>query len=290
MILSYLAFAAIGIMWGCNYLYMKMAVAVLLPSQVAWLRVFFGAFPVLSLALARKALNPKDLKHFWKLLGLAMIANVLPFYFLVKGTQHLKSGVAGVMAGSIPLITLAISVIFLPSEKIGPRKVTGLIAGFVGVALVAQLQNALKVGHSDEIHGIVYLLIAGFFFAGTMVYTKKFLSPLKMSTLQLSAYQTCLAAVCMAVFTPFSGMEVLWSQPKLFAMVALGLGLLGTGVAYILFFQIIETLGPITASAVYFIPPPVALIVGAIFAGEMLTPLQFAGSGLILAGVYLARS
>jgi drug/metabolite transporter (DMT)-like permease len=290
MALSYLAFVALGIIWGTNFLFMKIAVGTLHPLQIAWCRVFFGAIPILIAALLRRALHWRDLRRIHHYLALALLANVLPFYLLVKGTEHLKSGIAGVMAGAVPLVTVAIAAIFLPSEKIGPRKAMGLGLGFCGVALVAQVPKFLSTGISGELYGVGFMMLAAVCFASTMVYTKKWLNPLKLTPLQLAAYQTLIATIILSFLTPLKGIENVLSNPKIFWTAVIGLGLFGTGISYILFYYIIEKLGPVTASSVYYIPPLVALVMGSFFVNETISLAQGMGSFLILVGVYFARS
>lgn len=290
MIASYFAFGCLGIFWGTNFLFMKMAVSVLQPLQIVWCRVLFGAVPILLIALSRKSLHWSDFKRAHHFIVLALLANVLPFFFLVKGTQYLKSGIAGVLAGTVPLVTAVLATLFLPSEKIGTRKVIGLLLGFLGVGCVAQLQNAFSNGLSDEFYGVTFMLLGALSFASVIVYTKKVLAPFKITALQLASYQTLFASVILALITPTQGLEVVLSSQKIFWTVIVGLGLFGTGISYVLFYYIIEKLGPVTASSVYYIPPVIALSLGAIFANESISPLQAIGTLFIFAGVYFARA
>src|SRR5205085_514050 len=103
--IPYLVFASLGIIWGSNFLFMKMAVSVLEPMQVVWLRVLFGSIPILIYAFSRKALRWSDLKKVHHFIAMSVLANLLPYFFFVKGTQSLKSGIAGVISGTIPLMT-----------------------------------------------------------------------------------------------------------------------------------------------------------------------------------------
>ena len=288
--LSYLAFASVGLMWGINFLFMKMTAPVLSPIQVVWCRVIFGTFPILLIALARRSLRWIDLKQSHHFLVLALLSNVLPFYFLTKGTQFLKSGIAGVLAGSVPLMTAILAFFFLPSDKIGFRKCLGLGIGFAGIALVAEFQKSLSGSLGGELYGVGYMFLAVLSFALVVIYSKRVLAPLNLTAIQTACYPTLIASLIMTCITPIEGLDALFSNPEVFFAAVVGLGFLGTGIAYILFYYIIDKLGAITASSVYYMPPVVALGAGAVFAHESISTLQGIGTLFIFAGVYFARN
>jgi drug/metabolite transporter (DMT)-like permease len=289
MTTHYLAFAGLGIVWGTNFLFMKMAVSVLDPLQVVWLRVLFGSLPILTYALLRKSLKWSDLKNTHHFITMSLLANVLPYFFFVKGTQHLNSGVAGVISGTIPLMTVLFSILFLPSERVNQRKILGLILGFLGVTLIAYRQNTASAAFSGEAKGAVFMLLGSVGYATAMVYARMFITPLKMGALQLAAYQTFFGSLILTVTTSTQGIAVLWDHPDIILALVLGLGFLGTGCAFVMYYSIIEHLGAVTASSVFYIPPLVALLVGGIFMKETISLIQTFGTFLLLGGIYFAR-
>lgn len=286
---SYLAFLATGIMWGTNFLFMKKAQVLLQPLQVTWLRIAFGAVPIFGLALAKGLFKWRDFKWFYHFIALALLGNVLPFFLLMKGSQLLSSGIAGVMAGTVPLVTALIASVFLHSEKLSRRKIAGLLVGFGGVGLVANLHSAFSNNVGDGALGAAYMLATALSFGSAVIYTKRWLVPLKLNPVQIAAYQMVFSLIISTVILPWQGLDAIFAHPQIFLGVAVVLGFFGTGISYIFFYYIIEKLGPVTAASVYYIPPVVALTMGAFFAGETISGIQLIGSCLIFSGVYLAK-
>lgn len=288
MTVPYLVFAGLGIIWGSNFLFMKMAVAMLEPMQVVCLRVICGSVPILAYALARGELKFGHWKRAHHFIIMSLLANVLPFFFFVKGTQSLASGIAGVISGTIPLMTFLLTILLLPGEKPDYRRLAGVALGLAGVALVADTSGAAVAGGSAR--GAVFVLLGSASYALAMVYARKFLTPLKMGAVPLAAYQTMAAAVMLFLATPLNGASEIFHAPAVLWSLVLGLGLAGTGVAFVMYYFLIERLGAVTASSVYYIPPLVALFAGAVFMNESVSRGQGLGTALILAGIYLARN
>ncbi|MFP3277469.1 MAG: EamA family transporter, partial [Paraburkholderia sp.] len=106
----------------------------------------------------------------------------------------------------------------------------------------------------------------------------------------LSTWQIGFALLTISCVTDFHGIGRIAAHPAALAGLVLGLGLLGTGVAYMLYYFIVQRLGALAASSVTYIPPVVALLVGLVFAGEPLRPLHLLAMACILGGVYLLQS
>lgn len=287
---DYILFLFLGIIWGTNFLFMKMSVQVITPMQVAFLRVVFGAIPILLFGLVKKnSIRLSHIKFSHHFLFMGLLNTVIPYVGFIKGTQLLKSGVAGGISGIIPLMSASIAIIFLPEEKMNSRRVWGLILGFIGVALISNLSKVFDQSSNDELLGTVYMLLGSLGYAAAVIYAKKFVTPLKLNTLSLACYQTLAASFILAFVTPYDGIGSIFQSPIPLLALILGLGLLGTGSAFIIYYRLIEKLGAVTASSVFYIPPVVALLVGSVIAKEVIEPIQFFGTILVLAGVYLSK-
>jgi drug/metabolite transporter (DMT)-like permease len=284
-----LIFAALGAIWGTNFLFMKLAVRVVSPLQVVWLRVVFGAVPLLLFALWRGSLALKDWRSAHLLLLTSLLSTVVPYLGFVKGTQLLASGAAGAISGVVPLMTALVAASVLPAERIGRRKAVGLALGLAGVLCVADVTSFGSASSGRALVGTLYMLMGAAGYACGLVYVRKYVSPLGLSPIALAGYQTAGAAVLLTPCTPLRGIAVLLDAPGALAAVALGLGLLGTGVAFILYYRLIETMGAVSASSVFYVPPAVALVVGAAIGHEGIALTQCLGAVLILLGVFLAR-
>jgi drug/metabolite transporter (DMT)-like permease len=192
---------------------------------------------------------------------------------------------AGVLIGATPLVTLGIAALALPTEPVTRRKVVGLLAGFAGVVLV--------IGPWRDAGGSVgarfACLAAAFSYAIGFVYVRRFLSPRGLAPLALAASQLAAAAVLQAVATPF----LAWHAPAVGLRVGASvgvLGLLGTGLAYVLYFRLIGDLGATTASAVNYLVPVFAVVISIVLLGEPLSWNLAAGGLVVLAGVAYAEN
>lgn len=286
---SWALLGLLGIIWGTNFLFMKIAVAVVPPLEVAWLRTIFGAVPIAGLALARRSLAPSDLRLAHHFAIMALLANVGPYVFFVIGTSHLPSGVAGVISGAIPFVTAVIVAVALPVERLTRSKILGLGIGFAGILLVAPLHGAAAHAGVSPLIGVGAMLAGSVSYALALVYARRFVAPLKLSPLKLAAYQMLFAVLFLAPFAaPGHWSDLLASKPALLSLV-LGLGLVGTGIAFVIYYQLIQTLGAMKAASVYYIPPVVALGVGWTFAGEIISLTQAVGAALVMAGIFYAN-
>lgn len=259
----------LGIIWGTNFLFMKLAVAVIPPLEVAWLRTLFGAVPIAGFALATGALDRNDWRNLHHFAAMALLANVGPYVCFVLGTQHLPSGIAGVISGAIPFITAGVIAVALPAEVLTRSKLIGIAVGFAGVVLVAPLgQSGPYHAGASPMLGVIAMLGGSLSYALALVYAKRFVSPLRFSPVRLAAYQMAIAFVLMIPFAAPGHWNALIAHPAALLGLVVGLGLLGTGIAFVIYYFLIARLGALKAASVYYIPPVVALAVGATFAGE----------------------
>ena len=285
---DYVIFAGLGLMWGTNFLLMKMAGRVVTPMQVTWLRVLCGALPILGLAWWRGCLKREHLRHWPHFVTLAVVTSIIPYLGFALGTQDLKSGAAGAIAGVVPLMTAVLAAFALPGDRLSWRQLLGLIAGGSGVALVAQVGQVGVAG--DHVwRGLMFMICGALGYAVAVVYQRRFVTPLRLSPLALACYQTMIAATLLTIFTPKAGLGALFADVNALLILTIGLGVVGTGLAFIMYYHVIEALGAVTASSVFYLPPVTALTMGAALAGEWITGLQICGAVLILAGVWLAK-
>ena len=209
------------------------------------------------------------------------------YYGFAKGTALLPSGIAGVMAGTIPIFSFILASIFLSDEKISLSKIIGISLGLIGIILISKPSGSNLNG--INLAGIGYIILGCFSVGASFVYAKKFIQPLQIPAAALTTYQLLGGLIILIFVTPVEGMGNIWSSTSASLGIVIGLGILGTGLAYILYYYIIEKLGAIAASSSTYIPPIIALAIGYIFAGEVITIVDIFATGLIFAGVILLR-
>jgi drug/metabolite transporter (DMT)-like permease len=122
----------------------------------------------------------------------------------------------------------------------------------------------------------------------SFVYTRRYITPLNIGAIPLATYQMGLASMLFALTTDVAGITQVFDDTRAWLALVLGSGVLGTGVAYIGYYYIVDRLGALTASSVNYVPPVVALVIG-VLAGEAIDPLGYVAAGLILLGVALLQ-
>jgi drug/metabolite transporter (DMT)-like permease len=281
------AFVALGAIWGSNFIFMKWAAETVTPGQITLLRVLFGFLPVLAYALARRALSGRHVRHVHHFFVMSLLATSVYYFAFAAGTSLLPSGVAGALSGAIPLFTFLSASIFLRSERLTPPRLLGVLIGFGGVLLFARPWESSNT--ADPV-GVLYMLLGSASVGVSFVYAKKFISPLAIAPAALTTYQIGLALLTLLLVTDLSGLTELADDRTALLGVVIGLGLLGTGLAYILYYFLVNSLGAVTASSATYLPPVVALAIGWLLVGEPLRLSDGVAVLLILTGVAVLRA
>ncbi|MCX2947071.1 DMT family transporter [Lentzea sp. NEAU-D7] len=278
-------FLLLALLWGSSFTFIKVSLEGLTPGQLVLSRLILGAAVLLSIAAIRKVALPRSVQVWGHIAAAGLFGNVIPFLLLSYGEKTTGAGIAGVLIGATPLLTLALATAALPTERATSRKAIGLALGFVGVVLlIGPWHESL-----GSLSGRLACFGAAVSYAIGFVYVRKYLSPLGLAPLSLAASQLVSAAVLQAVVTPFLG----WRTPDFTGPVTLSivlLGLFSTGLAYVLYFRLIGDVGATTASAVNYVVPVFAVLVSVLFLGEHVTWNLLAGGLVVLVGVAYAEN
>jgi drug/metabolite transporter (DMT)-like permease len=280
---AYAAFALLGLIWGSNFIFMKWAAALISPAQMVLLRVLFGFLPLLVLALAMRSLRWRHWRYAHHFLVMSVLAMAFYYFAFAKGTALLLSSVAGMLSGATPIFTFVTALTILREEPINARTIGGMVLGFFGVLLIARPWSHDVA--SANLAGVLWMIAGSFSFGFSFVYARKFVSPLKLAPLALTTYQIGFALAILALTTDLRGVTAVFGDTRASIGLVVGLGLLGTGLAYILYYRIVDRLGAIAASGVTYLPPVVALVIGVALVGEPVQAFDLVGVAAILAGV-----
>ncbi|WP_118178662.1 DMT family transporter [Paraburkholderia phosphatilytica] len=260
MKLTRFAFVLLGLVWGSNFIYMKWASVLITPTQIAFLRVLFGFLPLACAAWRARAINRRQVRHLPHFFVMAAVATAFYYVSIVKGTALLPSGIAGVLGGSIALFTALFSVLFLRSEKLNWLMALGVTCGFAGIALIARPWE----GASSPIDpvGVSWMVAGASVFGLSYVYVRRFLSPHQLPPLALVTWQMGIALILLALATDFTGIGRLFTDWRAATGVIVGLGIFGTGIAFLIYYFLLQELGAVAASSSTYITPVVALLIG----------------------------
>ncbi|PCE22244.1 EamA family transporter [Paraburkholderia acidicola] len=286
MRLTKASFVFLGLCWGSNFIYMKWAAVLISPMQIAFLRVLFGFLPLAVVASYKGVINRGQVKHIPHFFVMAAVATAFYYVAIVKGTALLPSGVAGVLGGSIAIFTAIASVLFLRTEKLNALMGFGVIAGFAGIVLIARPWEGEN--NANDLTGVAWMLGAAIILGLSYVYVRRFLSPLNLPPLAMVTWQMGLALAILAALTDYSGMGRLMQDWRAAAGVVVGLGFLGTGMAFLLYYYLLQELGAVAASGATYITPTVAVLIGWL-AGERVDMLEIAAVALILASIAMLQ-
>ena len=285
--LPLIAFCTLGVIWGSNFIYMKLAANFITPMQIVFYRVLFGFVPVVIYARLRGDLRWQHLRHIGHYFVMGMLATAVYYYGYAKGASLLLSGVAGAISGAIPLFSFVLAVLFIAEEKATRLKITGILVGFVGVVIIGFPSGEGLA--SANMEGVFYMVAGSLSVGASFVYAKKFIIPLKIPASALTTYQLGLGLLVLALFADYNGINNIFSNMHASIGLIVGLGLLGTGLAYIIYYYIVEKLGAVSASSVTYIPPIVALLIGALLVGEPIKLADYGATLLIFTGVFLLK-
>jgi drug/metabolite transporter (DMT)-like permease len=275
---DWLLFLAVGTIWGSSFLFMAIGLEAFRPGLVTWLRILFGAVALWIVPGVRGAAI--DRVDRVRLLALSISWVAIPFTLFPLAQGSVNSAIAGMLNGAAPIFTAVIATI-LHRRAPGSRQLIGIPLGFLGVAAIAL--SAAGEGASQVV-GVVLIVVA------TICYGIAFniATPLQQryGSLPVMARILAIGAVLTSPLGLWSlpGSGFTWSAVAATAAV----GVLGTGVAFVLMGRLVGRVGPTRASIVGYLIPVVALALGVLFRGDEVGPLAIAGVALVIAGAYLA--
>jgi drug/metabolite transporter (DMT)-like permease len=280
--LKWIILIALALIWGSSFILIKKGLDGLNPFQLGSLRIIFCA--VFLLIIGFNSLKSIAL-HQWKYIALtSLFGTFIPAYLFAIAQTKVSSSICSILNSLTPLNTLILGAFFF-GLNFRRNQIFGIIIGLIGTTVL--IFNGRAQGVSEDNSYSVFVLIATVCYATNVNLIKKYLSDVKPLSITTGNFLVMLVpAIFILYFTDFSAkMNLQATQHAMFFVMILGI--VGTGVANVIFYKLIQISSPIFASSVTYLIPVVALLWG-IFDNEMLTPLQFLGAFIILIGVYLS--
>ena len=276
VILTLLAF-----IWGASFMLIKIADRQLAPSTLILARV--GSATLLLAAIALLQLGPRRtlaaLRDRWGwLVVVGLVNTAVPFWLLSWGETRIDSGLASIIQGAVPIFNALLAFAFFREARVNGIRLVGLGIGFVGVALLVGDQPHGKLLAALAVVAMALCYAIGTLFAGRYLRG----TPPLVVALASTAVSTLAVLPVGVVQAPSEA----WHGKTIAAVLVLGF--VGTAIAYLLFFALIQRAGSNYATLVTYLVPPIALLYGAVFLGESFGAAAFAALALILVGVGLA--
>ena len=271
----------LALIWGASFMLIKIADRQLAPSTLVLGRL--GSATLLLAAIAAVSLGfratMRELRAAWLWLVVVSLVNTaVPFWLLSWGETRIDSGLASIIQGAVPIFNAVIAYGFFREERVGGLRFVGLAIGFVGVALLVGAQPQGKLLGALAVVGMALCYAIGTLLAGRHLRG----TPPLLVALASTGVST-LAVLPVGVVQAPAGA---WHAETIASILVLGL--VGTGIAYLLFFALIQRAGANYATLVTYLVPPIALAYGAIFLGESFGAVAYGALALILVGVALA--
>jgi drug/metabolite transporter (DMT)-like permease len=285
--LDWLLFVVLGFMWGSSYLFIKIGVDEGLPPfTLITLRLGIGFMLLASVVLLAREALPRSAKTYGHLIVMGAVNIAIPFSLITWAELTVDSALAAILNAAVPLFVIIIAAIFLRDERITANRLAGLAIGFVGVAILVGFDPSDVAG--SDLAGEIALIGSTISYAVGAVYARRNihgLRPMIPALFQVSFALIMVFVLAMLFERPF---EVGVTPTAMFAVI--WLGLLGSGVAYLLFFRILGRWGATRTSMVAYLLPVYGIALGGLVLNEPIDIRLLLGTALVIGGVALVNS
>jgi drug/metabolite transporter (DMT)-like permease len=275
----------LALIWGSAFLWIKLADRGFSPVEVTLARLALGAALLFAIMRMRHEKVPRSARLWAHIAVAALFANAVPYLLFAVAEQTVSSSAAGIINATTPLWTVVLALAVRHQQAVTSWQAAGLIAGFAGAVLIflpwQTASDLFSVGGLE-------CLTASISYAVSYIYMDRFLARRGVGPVTLSACQLAAATVMLAIALAVTGAPAPHFTAESVAAVVV-LGIAGTGLAYVLNYQIITSEGATVASTVTYLLPVVAIVLGVLVLSESITVTTLAGITLVLAGVALTR-
>jgi drug/metabolite transporter (DMT)-like permease len=284
----WIVFLALGFLWGSSYLWIKIGLEGGLPplTLIAGRLLLGGLFLATVVAIARQEL-PRSARMYGHLFVMSIVNIVLPFILITVGEQTIDSALASILNATVPLTVIVLAPMFLPDERITPARVAGLAVGFAGVILLVA-PDLVNLSDSD-LTGELMMLGSSICYGIGNVYARRNvhgLRPMIPALFQVSFALLVVGPLALLIDRPF---QTVMLTPAAVAAI-LWLGILGSGLAYLCYFTLLQRWGATRTSMVAYLLPVVGILLGALVLGDPVTANRILGTALVIAGIALVNS
>jgi drug/metabolite transporter (DMT)-like permease len=280
----WLVFILLGAIWSSSFMWIKIAVQEIGPSTLVALRVLFGLLFGVLVIYIQRIQWPRNIRGWLPLLLLGIFNIAIPFFLISWGEQSIDSAVASILNATVPLFTILIAHFLLQDDKITGPKVLGLLMGFAGVVILMSKDIGASLG---SLLGQFAIVLASAFYAGGAVYARK--TTHDMPGILRSAGPLLPATVVMWLAMLLFESPVKFPQLAITWIALLFLGVLGSGLAFVMSYYLLHEIGPTRTSMVTYLFPLGGVILGVIFLNEQLSWQLVAGAVLIVLSLIVAN-
>jgi drug/metabolite transporter (DMT)-like permease len=282
-LLNWLLLLALSVLWGGSFFFVGMAVMALPPLTLVLLRVAIAAAALHLVLRVTRTAKHWDGKAWLAFFGMGLLNNAIPFSLIVWGQTQIASGLASILNATTPLFTVLVAHVLTADERLTKGRIAGVLLGLAGVVVLIGPQALAGLG--ADVMAQLAILGAALSYAFASIFGRRFkrmgVPPLATAAGQVTASSLLLLPVALVAERPWT---LAMPGPPVWAAVV-GLALLSTALAYVLFFRILASAGAVNLMLVTFLIPVSAVVLGSAFLGEALAPADFLGMALIGLGL-----
>ena len=278
---AWVLFAAMSLIWGLPYLFIKVAVAEVDPATLVFARTTLALIILLPLAMRAGALRPA-LRHWRPAAIFALLEMGIPWLLLSDAETRISSALAGLLLAAVPIIGAVVTAFMGDRHNLAPMRLAGMLLGVVGVAALVGVDAS--AGHLDWLSVAQLLTVATCYAVAPIIIDRQANPAPAIGTITVSILLVSVA------YLPFGvpGLVRAWPLQPDTAGSLLVLGWLCTALAFVLFFRLIAAAGPVRAVVITFINPAVAIVLGVVVLSENITAGMLVGFPLVILGSFLA--
>jgi drug/metabolite transporter (DMT)-like permease len=280
----WLVFILLGAIWSSSFMWIKIAVQEIGPITLVALRVLLGLLFGMVVIYIQRIQWPRTFKEWTPLFVLGVGNIAIPFFLISWGEQSIDSAVASILNATTPLFTILIAHYLLQDDKMTAPKVLGLLMGFAGVVILMSKDIGASLG---SVLGQLAIVLASAFYAGGAVYARK--TTQDMPGIMRSAGPLLPATVVMWLAMFVAESPVKFPQLGITWVALLFLGVLGSGLAFVLSYYLLHEIGPTRTSMVTYLFPLGGVILGVAFLNEELSWQLAVGAALIILSLVVAN-
>jgi len=281
--LDYILLSILALIWSSAFFNIKIATYSFGPVTIAFLRIFFGAIPVVVLCLYKKIKIEAFSKDWYWFALIGMVNLVIPFFLIAYGVQKVQSNLAAILMASTPLSATVLAHFFTSNEKINFTKAFGVLLGFSGIVFL--FSDNILINESNFFSALIIFFASTFYVIGGLL-------TLKISNKRnenVTASILIWATLFLIPITAFT--EQPWNlNPSMESIISvIYLGVVATGLAWLLRFKILINNGLVFQAQVAYLIPIFGIILGYVFLNELITSKVLIAVFAVIVGIYFVK-
>jgi drug/metabolite transporter (DMT)-like permease len=267
-------------LWGASYTFIKLGVATIAPITLIAARTSIAGILLVAIMRGRGIRLPRDGATWRRFLLQACLNSVIPWTLIAWGERFVDAGLATILNSASPIFTFLFTVAITQHETATPRKLVGVVAGMAGICLIVGIEAFHDIGRG--LLAEIAIVAATICYACAAIFSRGFkgLNPMAPAAGSLLAGAAVLIPVSLVVERPWT------LAPSALSLLALlGLAVISTALAFVIYFRLIQTLGSVGTTAQAYLRVPIGVAIGVVFLGEQLAPTAGIGLACVVAGV-----